>query len=149
LAAPLRRFLSLSEASLCAIWRGDLRAPYIYSVEDDVPDSIREEERRSMSEVKCLYGSSTERPCPRPGTVQWEGQPAHVRVCEVHAALEPLKDEVTDLGVALEVFNEWARCAEELDNQPLLGLLARARGEFRERLEFLQEQHEALRLAGR
>jgi hypothetical protein len=94
-----------------------------------------------MSEVKCIYGSSTGCPCPRPGTVPfWEDEPSGLKLCQVHAALAPLRDEVSDLGIALEVFNEWVGCAEELDNRPLLALLEGAKTEFAERKAALEEQ---------
>jgi hypothetical protein len=102
-----------------------------------------------MTEVKCIYGQSTERPYPRPGTVAQQGRlPEQDRVCEVHAALTPLADEVEDLAFALERFNEWEEQARSDHNEPLIKLLERARAEFSERMEFLEEHTRAISLAG-
>ena len=102
-----------------------------------------------MTEVKCIYGQSTERPCPRPGTVAQPGRlPDQDRVCEVHATLQPLFDEVDDLAFALEMFEEWDEWARIHNNGPLVGLLERARMEFSERQELLAERTRAISLAG-
>ena len=102
-----------------------------------------------MSEVKCIYGQSTESPCPRPGTVDLPGhRPGRTRVCEVHAALEPLNEEALDLVLALEKLGELEEYAIEWDNRPLLGLVERARDEFTERREFLEEHTRAISYAG-
>ena len=101
-----------------------------------------------MPEVSCTYGSSTENPCPRPGTAARRGVP-EVLLCQVHAALEPLWDEVDDLGLALEKLEELEQYATEWDNQPIKGLVERARVEFAERKEFLERHAQAVSLAGR
>ena len=102
-----------------------------------------------MTEVKCIYGQSTERPCPRPGTAAQPGRlPKQAKVCEVHAALTPLFDEVDDLAFALEMFDEWDEWARTRNNRPLVGLLERARDEFTERRDFLEEHARAISLAG-
>jgi hypothetical protein len=109
-----------------------------------------EKERRSMSVARCIYGQSTERPCPRPATVERPGRlPDGVRICEVHAALETLGDEVWDLALALEKLDELEEYAKKWGNRPMLGLVERARAEFSERVEFLGEHVEAVSLAGR
>jgi hypothetical protein len=107
-------------------------------------------ERRSMSEVKCIYGQSTKKPCPRPGTVaQPDRLGEGVKICEVHAALTPLTEEVDDLALALEMFKEWDEWARMHDNEPLIRLLERARMEFTERMELLDKHTETVSLAGR
>jgi hypothetical protein len=103
-----------------------------------------------MTEDKCIHGTSTERPCPRPATAERPGRlPDGVRICEVHAALETLDDEVWDLALALEKLDELEDYARKWGNRPLLGLVERARAEFSERMEFLGEHVEAVSLAGR
>jgi hypothetical protein len=98
-----------------------------------------------MSEVKCMIGSSTANPCPRPGTAPfWEDDPAGVKVCEVHAALQPLEGEVRDLTLALETLVELEECAREFDNQPLRGLVERGKREFSERLSLLEEHTQTI-----
>ena len=103
-----------------------------------------------MTEVKCIHGASTERSCPRPGTVPyWEDDPSGVKLCEVHAALEPVRDEINDLSLALEKLEELQEYGREWGNQPVLGLVERARAEFTERQEFLERHAQAVSLAGR
>ena len=94
-----------------------------------------------MSKVKCIYGQSTESPCPRPATVERPSRlPDGVRICEVHAALEPFNDEVLDLTLALEKLDELEEYATEWNNRPLLALLERAKVEFEERKTFFNER---------
>jgi hypothetical protein len=103
-----------------------------------------------MTEVKCIYGQSTEAPCPRPGTVaQPDRFGEQARVCEVHAALAPLGDEIWYLALALEKLDELEEYAAEWNNRPLQGLVDRARTEFTERMELLDKHTEAVSLAGR
>jgi hypothetical protein len=70
-----------------------------------------------------------------------------VNVCEVHAALRPLNDEVNDLTLALEKLDELEEYAREWDNQSLHGLVERARVEFTERKTFLDERLESVERA--
>jgi hypothetical protein len=103
-----------------------------------------------MTEVRCIYGQSTDKPCPRPGTVEQPDRLGEgVKICEVHAALTPLTEEVDDLALALEMFKEWDEWARMHDNGPLVGLLERARMEFTERVELLDKHTDAVSLAGR
>lgn len=103
-----------------------------------------------MSEVRCTWASATENPCSRPGTVEQPDRlPAGVKLCEVHAAIIPLWDDVNDLGLALEKLEELEEYAEESGNRPLLGLMERARAEFSERLQFLEEHLKSVSHAGR
>ena len=102
-----------------------------------------------MTEVRCIYGQSAERPCPRPGTVDMPRHlPDGIKVCEVHAALTPLFDEADDLAFALEMFEEWDEWARTNDNEPLIRLLERARVEFTERKDLLEKHTSAISLAG-
>jgi hypothetical protein len=102
-----------------------------------------------MTEVKCIYGQSTEKPCPRPGTVAQPGRlPEQDRVCEVHAALTPLADVADNLAFALEKLDELEEWARENNNGPMFGLVGRARDEFTERLELLDKHTRAISLAG-
>lgn len=102
-----------------------------------------------MTEVKCIYGQSTERPCPRLGTVAQPGRlPEQDRVCEVHAALTPLFDEADNLAFALEKLDELEEWTREYNNGPKFGLVERARAEFSERMELLAEHTRAISLAG-
>ena len=103
-----------------------------------------------MTEVKCIHGASTERPCPRPGTVPyWKDEPSGVKVCDVHSALEPLTDELLDLSLALDKLAEVEEYAREWNNRPLLALLKRAKAEFAERQEFLERHAQTVSFAGR
>jgi hypothetical protein len=106
-------------------------------------DRAEFEERRNVTGVKCIHGASTERPCPRPGTVPyWEDDPSGVKVCDVHHALEPLTDELLDLSLALDKLAEVEEYAREWNNRPLLALLKRAKAEFAERKSVLDQQLE-------
>ena len=69
------------------------------------------------------------------------------RLCAYHAATEPLVEEESDLGIALELLDEWQGRADELDNGPLQHVIATARQEFGERLAFIEGVLEALHAA--
>ena len=60
----------------------------------------------------------------------------------------PFWDEIDDLGLALEKFDELEEYAEVWGNRPLLSLVERARAEFTGRQRFLHEHAEAISLKG-
>ena len=103
-----------------------------------------------MTEViKCTIGSSTAYPCPRPGTLPFWTDGSGPRVCDLHGALGPLEEEARDLGLALEELEELEERARKADNRPLRGVVERARAEFSERLELLEENTQTISRAGR
>jgi hypothetical protein len=98
----------------------------------------------SMLEL-CPVGSKTDRPCPRLATTEPQGRERGGRkLCEVHAALKPLEEEIEDLGAAEELLEGWIEEARRLDNASLEMVLRHAREEMSARLEFLEEGVDAV-----
>jgi hypothetical protein len=96
----------------------------------------------------CPVGSKTNRPCPRLATTEQQGRARGGRkLCEVQAALVPLKEEMDDLGVAEELLSGWIEEAQRLDNAPLEMVLRHAKEEMSDRFEVLREGVEAVSAA--
>ena len=97
---------------------------------------------------RCIMGSATDAPCPYPVTDHVPrlsfGEP---HLCAYHAATEPLREEENDLNLALELFKEWQKVADEHSNRPLHDLLLRAQQEFEQRQELISGVLDDLRAA--
>ena len=97
---------------------------------------------------RCLMGRATGHGCPFPVEPAPRWSPHEPpRLCAFHAATEPLVEEENQVGIALELLEEWARRADELDNRPLQHLIGGARQEFGERLALIEGVLEDLRSA--
>jgi hypothetical protein len=101
------------------------------------------------NEVRCSMGRKTDTPCPFPVAERphrrFSLEPP--RLCAFHAASEPLVQEESDLGIALELLDEWQKRADELDNGPLQHVIVTARQEFGERLALIEGVLEDLHAA--
>lgn len=87
----------------------------------------------------CPVGSKTNHPCTRVADTEPKGRAHGGRtVCEVHAALVPLEDEVEDLGIAEDLLGSWEGMAREVGNAPLETALRHAKEQMTQRLEVLE-----------
>lgn len=105
----------------------------------------------TMTEVKrCTVGRATDSPC---AFVATEPAPHHggdePAVCALHAADEPLHDEINEYGLALEKVERYLKKARRDENTVLTGDLERLEADYRERLDFFYEVTNGLRAANR
>jgi hypothetical protein len=104
-----------------------------------------------MTEVKrCRMGSKSAAPCQfvatEPDPHYGGDEPA---VCALHAADEPLHEEINEYGLALEKVERYLKKARRDENTVLIGDLERLRADYRERLDFFYEVTNGLRAANR
>lgn len=98
----------------------------------------------------CIAGSVTDNPCGRLATTtQPHRLPDNCGYCDFRAEVSEFFEEIDDLSIGLEFFEEWEERARQIGNQPVLRLLEQARAEFTERLKLPAPRTDALERAMR